>query len=101
MSKDRNAAIFARYRRIDMRAPKVDLVLAERIGPSAPQAPAVIGMHCRHYLTAVPGVGAFQHVPRIGVDIEAAGTAGKQSAEKFGHHLVEFAQTSCRTGAIH
>jgi hypothetical protein len=92
MSEDWNAAIFALHRRIDMRAPEIDLVFAESIGPSAPQAPAIVWLHCRHHLGAVPGFGAFQHVPRIGVDIEAAGAAGKQTPEEFGHHPVELAQ---------
>ena len=92
MCEDRNAAIFAVQRRIDMRAAEIDLVFAESIGPSAPQAPAIVRMHCRHYLAAVPGFDAFQHVPRIGVDIEAAGAARKQPAEEFSHHPVEFVQ---------
>jgi hypothetical protein len=49
-------------------------------------------MHRGHHLSPVPGFGTLQHVPRIGVNIEAAAAGGEQTTEELGHHLIKLAE---------
>src|SRR4030095_11454309 len=73
-AKDGYAAVLAGCRRGDMSTGKVNLLAAEHVGSPASQRPTIVGMHCWRDLAAVPGLGAFQHVTRVGVDVEGART---------------------------
>src|SRR5947207_390358 len=81
--QNRNAAIVARYRSANMGAREIDFVRTIGVWSATPQAPAIIRVHCRHHLPAIPGFRAFQNIPRVGIDVQAPSTSGKQPAEKL------------------
>src|SRR6266849_7819302 len=89
MGQDWNATICSWFSDIDVRAGEIDFALTEDVGPAAPQAPTIIGMHCRHHLCAIPGFGAFQDVARICINVKTSATTGQQSGKKFSDHVVK------------
>ena len=77
-----NAAVVCRHAGAKVGAGKVDFMLTERIRASAAQAPAVVGVHRRYGLAAVPGLGAFQDIARVGIDVQATGAVRQQPGQK-------------------
>lgn len=53
-------------------------------------------MHRGGGLTAIPRLGAVQHVTGVGVNIKAARAVRQQSRQELGHHLVELVQRFAR-----